>query len=122
MIDIPKYKALEGCSTDDLENTESPPGFYPDVITANVNAARIACCSIDGSTCSRKYDKDDETKACINNGKRASWEKANLHCLSHGLRLCKSQEELNKCCGTTTSNKCNADNRLVWTGIREGIT
>ena len=113
---------MEGCSTDNSENTESPPGFYPVVITEGVNAAKIACCSKDGSTCSKKYTNDEGNEACRggnrNKGRRTTWEEANLHCLSLGLRLCKSQEELNKCCG----QGCDSDDMLVWTSIREGNT
>ena len=78
-----------------------------------IDAAEIVCCSLDGSSCSRKYkgasgadicrsgDRDDE--------KKITWNEANLHCLSEGKRLCNSQEELDKCC----SAGCFYDNQLV---------
>ena len=47
---------------------------------------------------------------------KVTWEEANQHCLSKGLRLCKSQEELNRCC----SQGCSLDNRLAWSSIKEG--
>ena len=109
---------MEGCTTEKLENLDGPPGFYPVVISEMVNAARLACCSKDGSTCSRKLTDDEGTEKCHNHGRRLSWEEANLQCLSHGLRLCKSQEEMNKCCG----QKCKGDDKLYWTSIREGNT
>ena len=86
-----------------------------------IDAAEIVCCSLDGSSCSRKYkgasgadicrsgDNDDERKV--------TWNEANLHCLSEGKRLCNSQEELDKCC----SAGCFYDNQLVWSSVKEGM-
>ena len=50
--------------------------------------------------------------------KEVTWDEANQHCASEGKRLCKSQEELNRCCDTG----CGYDHELVWSSLKQGIT
>ena len=84
-----------------------------------IDAAEIACCSLDGSSCSRKYKAASGDNVCRSGDRddeKVTWDEANLHCLSQGKRLCNSQEELDKCCG----GGCGYDNQLVWSSVKEG--
>ena len=86
-----------------------------------IDAAEIACCSLDGSSCSRKYKAASGDNVCRSGDRddeKVTWDEANLHCLSQGKRLCNSQEELDKCCG----GGCGYDNQLVWSSVEEGRT
>ena len=92
-------------------------------------AAEIVCCSLDGSSCSRKYKGASGADICRSgdgyhlwenpgdDDRKVTWNEANLHCLSEGKRLCNSQEELDKCCKTG----CFYDNQLVWSSVKEGM-
>ena len=93
-----------------------------------IDAAEIVCCSLDGSSCSRKYKGASGADICRSGDgnhlwenpgdydRKVTWNEANLHCLSEGKRLCNSQEELDKCCKTG----CLYDNQLVWSSVKEG--
>ena len=45
-----------------------------------------------------------------------NWHEANQHCEEAGLRLCNTQQELDRCCTTG----CQIDNQIVWSGKMEG--
>ena len=84
-----------------------------------IDVAEIVCCSLDGSSCSRKYKGASGADICHSgdgDDKKVTWDEANLHCLYQGKRLCNSQEELDKCC----RRGCDYDNQLVWSGVKDG--
>ena len=84
-----------------------------------IDIAEIVCCSLDGSSCSRKYRPAAGANICHSgdgDDEKVTWDEANLHCLSQGKRLCNSQEELDRCC----RGGCDYDNQLVWSSVKEG--
>ena len=107
-----KYQALDGCSTNPANLfKDGSPGYY----LGTSEAAEIQCCSSDGSSCSRK--KSSECRSGNDDDKKFTWAEANQHCIADGKRLCRSQDEVNKCC----NGGCNYDNQLVWSSIVEGM-
>ena len=103
--------AFDGCTkTSDTPVSGDQPGFY----IGSLKAAQVVCCSLDGSSCSRKASsicRSGDGKA-----QKYTWYEANEHCKAEGKRLCNSRDELNKCCG----GGCNYDSELVWSGVIEG--
>ena len=91
--------ALDGCTKPPNTPPANPAGLYD----CKKKRARIVCCEMDGSSCTRKT---------INNkcSKHVTWKKANKVCKKMGKRLCNGQKELNKCCHTG----CNLDWVLAW--------
>ena len=87
----------------------SAPGYY----NSTDEAAAIVCCSLDGNSCERKRSdvcrsgdgKEDEIKV--------TWNAAKDHCEANGMRLCATQDELDRCCGTG----CWYDYNNVWSNV-----
>jgi len=105
------YLALDGCSENpDSDFHDAVPGYYK----RNQNMAQIICCSMDGTSCSRKTD---DGKCYSGHGKdsKVTWHTARNFCKNIGKRLCTSQEELNQCCGSG----CDYDNVLAWVDVLE---
>ena len=108
LIDIlvDKYYAFDGCSSNGLQ---VDPGFL-----SELSKAEIECCSLDGNSCSRK--NGDICRSGDNDDYIVTWKEANQHCEDAGMRLCNTQQELDRCCG----QGCSYDNQLVWSGQKEG--
>ena len=104
---------MDGCSSQNtFREGEAEPGYYDG--TSSIAAA--VCCGLDGASCKRKIYNG----ACpvdSSNELKVTWEEAKMQCQSLGLRLCNSQHEIDQCCG----QECGYDNRLVWSGMVEGI-
>jgi len=101
------HYAFDGCSTNNADSwrDENDPGYY-----ANSEAiGQVACCSEDGSKCTR-YDSNNDCLSGFEDGVSYTWSEAVAMCEELGYRLCASQDELNQCC----SAGCQYDNRLVW--------
>ena len=107
--------AVDGCS-------DNPGGTNPEteMLDMNSGSAFVQCCSQDGARCYRK----DNNGACfsgsgLNNDDKKTWYEAYAICISAAdpedsnlqLRLCNTQDELDKCCG----NGCRYDDILIWT-------
>ena len=115
----PEYFAFDGCSKFKkgqawITVPSKPSGFYK----GNIRVGNIVCCSLDGSSCSRKTSADICRSGKNDDMKKVTWDEANQHCASEGKRLCKSQEELNRCCDTG----CGYDHTLVWSSLKQGTT
>ena len=105
------YRAFGGCSKNTQNDFEDlTPGYYHVV----GRPAEIVCCSMDGSSCSRKHQ--GICRSGNGDSYKATWMEANQNCLDSGMQLCNSQKEIDKCCGTG----CNYDNQLVWSNIEQG--
>ena len=110
-----KYQAFDGCSTNPLGNffkNEAPPGFY----SASSSIAGLVCCALDGSICTRICIERDLCKGDNALCNKLNWEEADRICKDRSMRLCNSQQEIDKCCG----KGCDYDNRLVWSNVIEG--
>ena len=94
-----KCLALDGCTNGHPSPPDKPAGLYD----CKKKRARIVCCEMDGSSCTRKTIKNK----CSTN---VTWKKANKVCKKMGKRLCNGQKELNKCCHTG----CRLDWVLAW--------
>merc|ERR1711981_1560890 len=108
--------AFDGCSNHlqpgrgkGWKEGDNQPGYY----NGDTDAAEITCCALDGSECFRTID--GECRSGHNDAFKVTWQEAKAHCEAEGLRLCASQEELDKCCGTG----CQYDNQLVWGNVME---
>ena len=96
-----KYCALDACTNDPHSHFDDrKPGNYD----GQRGIARIVCCEMDGSSCTRHTGSEKMCSA------RVTWNYANRVCQKMGKRLCNGQNELNKCCGTG----CNFDVFLAW--------
>ena len=107
-----KYHAFAGCSkvnADKKTFEENTPGFYHSMS----KEAFVVCCSLDGSSCSRKTKGGN----CRSEDAKVSWKEAFEHCKAAKMRLCDSQEEIDKCCG----GGCALDVELVWSNMVEGM-
>merc|ERR1719483_617709 len=102
------YKALNGCSRNGLRGSV---GFY----NPSRAIAKIHCCSLDGASCTRKHPGPHQT--CMGNRQHVTWAHAKQVCEAEGMRLCNSQEEVNKCCGSG----CGYDGVLTWTSISQVV-
>jgi len=113
-IEDSKYIARDGCSTNNPGDLFGPqPGGY----NAYSSSADVACCSYDGQTCYRHDNEGNcwngDRHIIGNDGARKTWFEAFKICNEAGYRLCASQNELDKCCGTG----CLYDNVIMWTSI-----
>ena len=104
-----RYFAFHGCSLNG-----GAPTQLVDVYDSNLPIAEVSCCSLDASTCTRKRHEDSQCFTGDNDAVKVSWIEAKSMCETQGMRLCNSQEEINKCC----SSGCGYDNQLVWSGAR----
>ena len=107
-----KYYAFTGCSKVDADEQtflENTPAFYHSMS----KEAFVACCSLDGASCSRKIVDGN----CRSEDTKVSWKEAFEHCKAAKMRLCNSQEEINKCC----EEGCALDDKLVWSSMLEGM-
>ena len=101
--------ALDGCSTNDIKLfNDNPPNYY----YGNDKKANIVCCAMDGSSCSRRTKTGECRSGSGKPDDKVTWEDANEHCKKDGMRLCKSQLELNQCCGN--GGACGYNDQLVW--------
>ena len=88
-------------------------GNKPGTYDGELSVAHVACCT--DSTCTRVdgngqcYSDKHEDK---NDG--TTWHQANEICKNAGLRLCKSQVEVDRCC----SGGCGYDNGIVWSNLQ----
>ena len=94
-----KCLALDGCTVG-ASPPDKPAGLYD----CKKKKARIVCCEMDGSSCTRHTGSEKMCSASV------TWNYANRVCRKMGKRLCNGQNELNKCCGTG----CNFDVFLAW--------
>ena len=104
-----KRYAFNGCSMNNKTDLNDLPGYFD----AGLEVAKIVCCSLDGSLCSRKMSNG----VCRGDATAVTWDVANHHCLLKGMRLCHSQKELDKCCG----KGCRFDGFLIWSSRAPGI-
>ena len=92
-----QYRAFDGCSKNTQNDFEDlNPGYYH-VLS---RPAEMVCCSMDGSSCSRK--NQGICRSGSGDSYKATWMEANQNCLNS--------------CGTG----CNYDNQLVWSNIEQG--
>ena len=105
------YIALDGCSTNTAKGVLSSQNYYP-----NNSRAELQCCSIDGQHCQRRNPLTKKCWSGDNDVAKVTWYEAYERCTSAGHRLCKSQEELNRCCGSG----CHYDDTLMWTSLQAG--
>jgi len=105
-----RYWAFDGCTrnNDNSWKDSQRPNYYdPDS-----NIARVVCCSHEGDRC----DRDAQTPSGrIDCRGQTSWYQAKALCAEAGMRLCQTQEEINRCCG----QGCDGDDYLSWSGIQE---
>jgi hypothetical protein len=90
---------------------DDSPGYYGGLL----EAAEIVCCTLQGDSCSRKV-KEVNCRSGDKDDFKVTWKVASDHCKTSGMRLCKSQEELNQCCGAG----CGYDDQLVWSSLKDG--
>lgn len=102
------FSALGGCSTKHF--------LIPQNFSASTSSAEAQCCSIDGQFCYRHHPESAECWSGNNDAAKVTWHEAYEMCTSAGYRLCKSQEELDLCCGTG----CSYNKQLVWTSLEAG--
>lgn len=103
-----QFRALDGCSS----RNGMRRGQRPRWATLN-QRFEVQCCSQNGQRCTRYH----RGRVCIsgnNNMHKMTWYQARNACASIGMRLCRNQQELNRCC----RSGCAHDVDLVWTGIR----
>jgi len=103
-----QFRALDGCSS----RNGMRRGQRPRWATLN-QRFEVQCCSQNGQRCTRYH----RGRVCIsgnNNPHKMTWYQARNACASIGMRLCRNQQELNRCC----RSGCAHDLDLVWTGIR----
>jgi len=105
------YKALKGCSRNRFHAFQEEVGFYD----PSRSVAKIQCCSLDGSTCTRKDSWPHG--ACLGDREKVTWAQAKQICEAEGMRLCNSQQEVDNCC----HRGCGYDGALTWTGIYPGV-
>jgi len=105
------YKALKGCSRNRFHSFQEEVGFYD----PSRSVAKIQCCSLDGSTCTRKDSWPHG--ACLGDREKVAWAQAKQICEAEGMRLCNSQQEVDNCC----HRGCGYDGALTWTGIYPGV-
>ena len=109
MCNLGKYfTALDGCS----KHYKVLPQNYD----ANSRSAEVQCCSLDGQFCYRKNPDSGKCWSGNNDALKVTWCEAYEMCTSAGYRLCKNQEEMDRCCGSG----CFYDYTLVWTSIEPG--
>ena len=107
-----RYYAFYGCSKTKAKKVkflENTPGFYHSM----TKEASVVCCSLDGTSCSRKTVNGN----CYFGTSKVSWKQAFELCKDAKMRLCDSQEELDQCCGA----ECGLDDKLIWSNVLEGI-
>ena len=106
-----RYYAFDGCSSNNPNIfMDDPPGYL-----TKESKAEIVCCSFDGNSCSRK-DTNGVCRSGHGDDYKVTWEEASQHCEDAGMRLCNTQQELDRCCTTG----CQIDNQIVWSGKMEG--
>ena len=77
------------------------------------SVAQVSCCAEDGSRCYRHVA--GECMSGHHDELKKTWTEADAICRKAGYRLCKSQAELDKCCGSG----CNYDYNIVWSSIKK---
>jgi len=89
-------------------------------IVGLIKKAAVRCCSKDGKTCTSNARAEfsgpsDSAAGCKDH---VTWNDANHHCCSHGMRLC-TQPELNDgiCCNTG----CSFDAKVVWSAPSKDV-
>jgi len=101
-----QYRALDGCSRNGMRRNQRPRW-------ASLNERfEVQCCSQNGQRCTR-YHRRNQCISGNNNGYKMTWHQARNACASIGKRLCRNQQELNRCC----RGGCSHDHDLVWTNI-----
>lgn len=103
-----QFRALDGCSS----NGGLRRGQRPRWATLN-QRFEVQCCAHNGQRCTR-YHQNNQCISGNNNSYKMTWFEAKNACASIGMRLCRNQSELNRCC----RSGCAHDADLVWTGIR----
>lgn len=102
---------MDGCSRRGVLRGTNEVGFYDPTEAIG----EIHCCSMDGLTCSRK--RNGSCRSGSNDAFKVTWLEAKQHCNADGMRLCNSQEEVDRCCGTG----CSTDRDLVWTAVSSSV-
>lgn len=106
-----EYRAVDGCSRSGGGSAGVRGGQQIGFYASTMSIAELTCCSMDGQTCSRK--RSDTCRSGHNDNVKVTWEQARDHCAADGMRLCATQEEVDRCCGSG----CWYDSDLVWTSI-----
>lgn len=103
-----QFRALDGCSRGGGLRRGQRPRW------ARMNQRfEVQCCAHNGRRCTR-YHRRNQCISGRNDAYKMNWHQAKNACASIGMRLCRSQSELNRCC----RSGCAHDADLVWTGIR----
>jgi hypothetical protein len=99
------HKLVDGCSTagKDVANL----GEFD-----TISAGNVVCCSVDGSSATRK-DDDGTCLTTRKTPKKTYWEASEM-CAALGRRLCASQAEVDLACVAG----CGHDGQPVWTSIK----
>lgn len=107
------YGLMDGCSSNTASDFDTRYGSQRSTTDTATAAGEVQCCSTDGSTCTRM----DASNSCASGAAGASnpfspdsAADAEDLCSALGMRLCETQAELDKCCGSG----CQYDNALVW--------
>merc|ERR1712117_568441 len=107
-----EYKVLDGCGRSGNLRNQQVPGYYDESFLAEVQ-----CCSMDGNTCTRKRSQNGQCLTGGNDAFKVNLADAKALCQAQGMRLCQSQVELDRCCGSG----CSYDFNLVWTDIHRVV-
>lgn len=99
------FRVERGCSSAVVPPGSEGPRFVPE----GEAAAQVICCTLDGST-----SRHAQSQQCLSSGGDAAlktYTDAVRICSRAGMRLCESQEQLDRSCG----QGCGLDSALVWT-------
>lgn len=106
------YNLRDGCLRQDPPNAW--PGYgVPRHETPTETAGVAVCCNAAGRSVRKVNGQCVAGHASRHNLRRSTFQDAKDTCEAHGLRLCKSQTELETGCGTG----CNYDRVLAWVDL-----
>ena len=106
---------MDGCSTRGYIDVVY---ISPQKFNGAERLAELQCCSNDGTSCVRKNPNSGECWSGDNDDAKVTWFEAEHICTSNGMRLCKSQAELDLCC----VSGCSHDSVYIWTNQVAGAT
>merc|ERR1719482_2038983 len=114
------HEVKKGCSSPRWNSTRYGPPLNENssnLRNATQKAGEVACCDYSGTSCVRK-DSKGQCFSGDDDADMKTYEEAVTLCSSMGMRLCKSQEELDLCCGVG----CNNDFGPAWIGPNTSTT
>merc|ERR1719482_638381 len=114
------HEVKKGCSSPRWNSTRYGPPLNENssnLRNATQKAGEVACCDYSGTSCVRK-DSKGQCFSGDDDADMKTYEEAVTLCSGSGMRLCKSQEELDLCCGIG----CNFDSGPVWIGSNTSTT